>query len=74
MERYYTDGTEPDVLPHYSRHCSGPCDQGRRDCPFPVACQVEERQVNDAVKLLVLVCLAVTVVAGAVLVLAAVFP
>ena len=37
-ERYYNDGTEPDVLPHYSR-CTGPCDQGRKPCPCPVACE-----------------------------------
>jgi hypothetical protein len=37
MERHYTNGTEPDVLPHYSR-CTGPCDQGRKLCPTPEAC------------------------------------
>lgn len=39
-ERYYNDGTEPDVLPHYAR-CHGPCDQGRKPCPCPVACEME---------------------------------
>ena len=39
VERHYTNGTEPDVLPHFSdtypapmECCSGNCDQGRR-CP-----------------------------------------
>lgn len=41
MERHYTNGTEPDVLPHYSR-CTGPCDQGRKLCPCPTACQAAE--------------------------------
>jgi len=40
MERHYTNGTEPDVLPHYSRCTGGPCDQGRKLCPTPEACCV----------------------------------
>lgn len=39
-ERYYQDGTEPTVLPHYMT-CHGPCDQGRNPCPCPVACEME---------------------------------
>lgn len=31
-ERYYTDGTEPDVLPHFGGCCTGMCQQGRA-CP-----------------------------------------
>lgn len=42
MERHYTDGTEPDVLPHWE--CHGPCHQGRVACPTPEAC---ERPVAD---------------------------
>lgn len=30
MERHYTNGTEPDVLPHFTRCTGGPCDQGRK--------------------------------------------
>lgn len=40
MERHYTDGTEPTILPHIQ--CSGPCDQGRIPCPTPEACEVRE--------------------------------
>ena len=42
MERHYTNGTEPDVLPHWE--CHGPCHQGRATCPTPEAC---ERPMND---------------------------
>ena len=42
MERHYTNGTEPDVLPHWE--CHGPCRQGRAECPTPEAC---ERPNND---------------------------
>ena len=42
MERHYTNGTEPDVLPHWE--CHGPCQQGRVPCPTPAAC---ERPDND---------------------------
>ena len=42
MERHYTNGTEPDVLPHWE--CHGPCHQGRVPCPTPAAC---ERPDND---------------------------
>lgn len=42
MERHYTNGTEPDVLPHWE--CHGPCHQGRLPCPTPHAC---ERPEND---------------------------
>lgn len=38
MNREYTDGTEPDVLPHW-KECHGPCQQGRTPCPCPVACE-----------------------------------
>jgi hypothetical protein len=37
MERHYTNGTEPDVLPHWE--CHGPCHQGRAPCPTPDACE-----------------------------------
>lgn len=38
MNREYTDGTEPDVLPHW-KECHGPCQQGRAPCPCPQACE-----------------------------------
>lgn len=44
-ERYYSDGTEPDVLPHYA-HCGGPCDQGRKPCPCPIACEREAHEFD----------------------------
>jgi hypothetical protein len=39
MEKHYTDGTEPTILPHV-RCCSGPCEQGRKPCPAPDACEI----------------------------------
>lgn len=40
-ERYYNDGTEPDVLPHFSDRgcCTGMCQQGRF-CP-------QQRKIQD---------------------------
>lgn len=37
MERHYDDGTEPTIMPHM--HCTGPCEQGRKPCPAPDACE-----------------------------------
>lgn len=37
MEKHYTDGTEPTIMPHM--HCHGPCEQGRKPCPAPAACE-----------------------------------
>lgn len=45
MNREYHDGTEPDTLPHYT-FCSGPCNQGRKPCPCPVACEKEDNKVG----------------------------
>lgn len=58
-ERYYTDGTEPDVLPHYSR-CTGPCDQGRKKCPCPAACEAQDDDGVEAIGLLA--CLGIAVI------------
>ena len=30
MEHHYTDGTEPSILPRYTRCTGGPCNQGRK--------------------------------------------
>ena len=76
MERHHTNGTEPDVLfPHYPR-CTGPCDQGRKLCPCPTACQAAE-DVHDeqaelrlitrmVVAIIIILCIAlvVSVLAG----------
>lgn len=59
MERHYTDGTEPDVLPHYSRRCTGPCMQGRVTCPSPTACQIEAELDEDTWRIVGLAGLAV---------------
>ena len=69
MERHYDDGTEPTVLPHYSRHCTGPCNQGRLACPCPLACEFEDKAGPRAVNLLSLAFLAVVLVAVVVLLL-----
>lgn len=50
-ERHYDDGTEPDILPHYMT-CHGPCDQGRKPCPCPVACEMETPERFDALEIL----------------------
>ena len=39
MEHPYQDGTEPTILPHVSRCCTGPCQQGRVACPCPQSCE-----------------------------------
>ena len=31
-------------------HCNGPCDQGRRPCPCPAACGLEEPPPPDMLK------------------------
>ena len=38
MEHHFQDGTEPTILPHVSRCCTGPCQQGRVACPCPTSC------------------------------------
>lgn len=40
MEHHFKDGTEPTILPHFTR-CTGPCQQGRVACPCPVSCEIE---------------------------------
>lgn len=50
-KRYYADRTEPDVLLHYAR-CHGPCDQGRKKCPCPVACEREAPEDFNALEIL----------------------
>lgn len=39
MEHHFQDGTEPTILPHVSRCCTGPCQQGRVACPCPQSCE-----------------------------------
>jgi hypothetical protein len=39
MEHHFQDGTEPTILPHLSRCCTGPCQQGRVACPCPQSCE-----------------------------------
>lgn len=51
MNREYHDGTEPDTLPHYSV-CHGPCDQGRKACPCPVACEREAPENFNGLEIL----------------------
>jgi len=65
MERHYSNGTEPDVLPHWE--CHGPCHQGRVPCPTPEACERPDN-TEDTFRLLGQAFLAV-VLAGIVVVL-----
>lgn len=65
MERHYSNGTEPDVLPHWE--CHGPCHQGRAPCPTPEACERPDH-TEDTFRLLGQAFLAV-VLAGIVVVL-----
>jgi hypothetical protein len=69
MERHYPDGTEPDVLPHWS--CHGPCQQGRLRCPTPEACELppEQDMVRVVLGDLVVSILLLLAVAAAALVL-----
>lgn len=75
MERHYTNGTEPDILPHYSR-CAGPCDQGRKVCPCPSRCQgMPDNEFRQATwRLLAKALLAVALVATIVVLLSAGVP
>ena len=54
MNREYTDGTEPDVLPHWrgAAECHGPCQRGRAPCPCPQACEHEFANEFDGLELL----------------------
>lgn len=59
MEKHYDDGTEPTIMPHM--HCTGPCEQGRKPCPAPDACERvntdgAELEFLGAIVLAVLVC------------------
>jgi hypothetical protein len=45
-EHYFTDGTEPTILPHMPC-CKGPCQQGRKACPTPQACELDDD--NDVI-------------------------
>jgi hypothetical protein len=65
MERHYTNGTEPDVLPDWE--CHGPCQQGRQLCPTPEACERPGRDQDSADRALALMVVAATVVAVIVL-------
>ena len=53
-------------------HCNGPCDQGRKPCPCPAACGLEEPPEHDMLKVvmgdLVIAVALVAVVAVVVLV------
>ncbi len=62
MEKYYDDGTEPTILPHY-RWCTGPCDQGRKQCPTPDACELRDSSDDglEAVGLVVAIIALLTV-------------
>lgn len=55
-------------------HCNGPCDQGRKPCPCPSACGLEEPPPPDILKVvmgdLVIAVALVAVVAVVVLVAA----
>ena len=31
-------------------HCNGPCDQGRKPCPCPAACGLEEPPEHDMMR------------------------
>ena len=69
MERHFDDGTEPTILPHYSR-CTGPCDQGRKPCPCPISCETEQALGESTFRLLGQAFLAVILAAVIVVLLA----
>ena len=56
----FSDGTEPTVL-----RCHGPCDQGRKPCPCPAACEAreDEEQVDLVFLWAVVAILTVTIIA-----------
>lgn len=70
----FDDGTEPTILPHYGR-CNGPCDQGRKNCPTPEACELaaDIDSKSDGLEAAGLLALAIAVVAAISLVVASVW-
>ena len=56
----FDDGTEPTVM-----RCTGPCDQGDKPCPCPVACEShDEASYYEGVAGAILGCAAVVAVVG----------
>lgn len=55
-------GAQLNTREGYHRHCTGPCDQGRKACPCPQDCQQPDDQSADAQvfpMLLIFACFAV---------------
>ena len=63
MEHHFQDGTEPTILPHVSRCCTGPCQQGRVACPCPPQCY-DEALGDSALRLVVKTALAIVLAAA----------
>ena len=61
MERHYDDGTKPTVLPHM-RCCGGPCQQGRKPCPTPDACELDEDEEDRLALATVIVAVATVII------------
>lgn len=54
--------------------CNGPCDQGRRECPCPAACGLEEPPEHDMLKVVMggsLIAVALVAVVAVVVLVAA---
>lgn len=52
------------------KHCHGPCEQGRKPCPTPDACELQEPVCTDGLELLGIASIAVALLALMVVLLA----
>lgn len=45
-----------------SPHCNGPCQQGRKPCPTPDACELQEVEEEQVVLVMVIVAVATLII------------
>ena len=57
----FDDGTEPTVL-----RCHGPCEQGRKPCPVPAACEAGVDDAPESLGRLVVLGLGIVCLVGAI--------
>ena len=55
----FDDGTEPTVM-----RCTGPCDQGDKPCPCPLACEAREDDAPVGIGSIVLMSVKAIIIVG----------
>ena len=45
-----------------NKHCHGPCQQGRKPCPAPEACELQEVEEEQVVLVMVIVAVATMII------------